>query len=154
MTEQSKVTFVEMPRSKRLPPYHPYDGPMGIGLPFDHPIWDPIRRHAARRRLERRQLFGKFTRKELDRTFDEDYRKNLWQTAPGGKTPNVEKAKKSAEKLFKRVDLEERKRKLIDEFEQFLNKTNSDVPGRDELRDKIRDFKNEEKKHMLKDVTC
>ena len=54
----------------------------------------------------------------------------------------------------KEAELTTKKNNLIKEFEKFLNKTNSDVPGRDELRDKIRDFKEEEKKHMLKEVTC
>ena len=160
-------------RSRKLPHWTEYDGALGVGIPFDDPYWDAHRRHAARRRKEWDRLNGNFTDEELDRTFDQDYGGGVWtKPNPTVTTPNStnvhkkpppdstnahKKTKEAAEQLnrkFKDVELAQRKNNLIKEFEKFLNETNSDVPGRDEMRDKIRDFKNEEKKHVLKDVTC
>ena len=134
---------------KRPPSYHHhYDGAMGVGIPFDHPFWDPHRRHAARRRQEWDRMRGKFTDEELDETFDQDYGGGSWSK------PDAKVAADQLNRKFKGVELAERKNNLIKEFEKFLDSTSTDVPGRDAIRDKIRDFKNDEKKHLLKDVTC
>ena len=67
-------------------------------------------------------------------------------------TADPESAKESANKLFEEVENLRKQNELIDEFEKFLTSMNSDVPGRDELRDKIRDLKRDRRTKLMKNM--
>ena len=139
--------------ARQLPDYTEYDGVFGVGLPFDDPYWKPHRRHAARRRKLRDEMKHYFSDDELDRTFDEDYGRGVHWNKSHTTIFDPDKTKESVDELFAEVELNNQRDKLIDEFEKFLTKTNSDVPGRDQLRDKIRDYRTRRRQQTLKGMT-
>ena len=115
-------------------PWYGYDRHWHDFRPYDRPL--PERCPCCRRRFDDRVTV-------THRLEPADY-----------KEPNAKEDKQACNKQFDDVRILDKKNTLIKDFEKFLDGVNSDVPGRDKIRDKLKAFKQEERAHVLKHTTC